>query len=936
MENPIRYQDLISPDDSIEKLIGQLEQLNTAYTTMAGSVRQQAADLSSSLKKVSGATSEGRTAISGASEEAKRLAKAYADLEYATSDTAKRVAELKEIQKEQNMMNKLSAQSARAVEGSYNALSAQYRINKMLINNLTQAERENDPAAKKLIEDTRRIYDEMNKMQQATGKFSLNVGNYEQSIINAVGINSKWYQGMQQLGALFEGGFSKGVAVAGDAIGAFGKKLLALMMNPVVATIAAITAAFMALARGISTSEENTNALNRVLAPFERILTGITNVLQTMAGWLLKAVEGMESLAMGASRLAERLPIVGKAFRSVNTELQKNIDLERERQQLTKDNRELTKKEAKTQYEIAVLRRKANETDDPKERAALLQKAVRKERQMSNERVAILQRELKVLKEKAKQSQNDAATNDEIARKEAEIWNARTQAEQRSLRMVRQISTAEHQMNKSKVGGGGGKVDTSEADVARQQLEERRKIEDAKIALVEDANMRERMVLIASYDRKIEDLKGSEQYIAEMTVLLEQQKQEKLAELFEKEAQQQRDQEKKKADIEQQAKRDALRVQEQQQQEQRRLNDIQYDIDMEGIEQLETSEKEKTRMRLEAEKERLKKLLALYEADGSVLAQKEAEMVRTQIAGVDKELEKNKKSGDIYDMLGFKLDDEQKEAINESLSYAIDSVNQFMDSYVAAAEKKKELADAEVERAQSNLEKEIEARNNGYANEVETARKELEQARKNQQKATENARRAQRAQEAIDTATQVSSLVTASANIWKSLSGIPGFGTALAIAAVATMWSSFAASKVMARQAAGAGDEEYGEGTVELLQGGSHQSGNDVDLGRKPNGVRRRAEGGEFFAVINKRSSRRFRSVIPDVVHSLNDGTFAEKYMDAYKGGDLIVNEERTADLTRLQDDVRMIREQGEMERYVDGNGNTVMRYKNLRRIIRR
>ena len=33
-QNPIRYQDLISPDDSIEKLIGQLEELQKIYTGM--------------------------------------------------------------------------------------------------------------------------------------------------------------------------------------------------------------------------------------------------------------------------------------------------------------------------------------------------------------------------------------------------------------------------------------------------------------------------------------------------------------------------------------------------------------------------------------------------------------------------------------------------------------------------------------------------------------------------------------------------------------------------------------------------------------------------------------------------------------------------------------------------------------------------------------
>jgi hypothetical protein len=152
------------------------------------------------------------------------------------------------------------------------------------------------------------------------------------------------------------------------------------------------------------------------------------------------------------------------------------------------------------------------------------------------------------------------------------------------------------------------------------------------------------------------------------------------------------------------------------------------------------------------------------------------------------------------------------------------------------------------------------------------------------------------------------------------------------------MWGSFAAAKIKAAQVTSQGEEQYGEGTVELLEGGSHQSGNDIDLGRKKDGTRRRAEGGEYFAVINKRSSRRYRSLIPDVVNSLNQGTFAQKYMRAYDDGGLNVNVQQNGsspDLRNLSEDVRLIRQQGEEKRYVDGNGNVVIQYKNLRRIIR-
>ena len=58
--------------------------------------------------------------------------------------------------------------------------------------------------------------------------------------------------------------------------------------------------------------------------------------------------------------------------------------------------------------------------------------------------------------------------------------------------------------------------------------------------------------------------------------------------------------------------------------------------------------------------------------------------------------------------------------------------------------------------------------------------------------------------------------------------------------------------------------------------------------------------------------------------------------MNAYDGGKIVVNEDRRTDISSLSADVRKIREQGESERYVDGNGNTIVQYKNLRRMIRR
>ena len=352
---------------------------------------------------------------------------------------------------------------------------------------------------------------------------------------------------------------------------------------------------------------------------------------------------------------------------------------------------------------------------------------------------------------------------------------------------------------------------------------------------------------------------------------------------------------------------------------------------------LNKSEAQKTKFRLKAEKERLQKILELNEKMNNKMSDVEVATIQNQIKKIDQEMAKTGYN-DVYDMMGLSLNDEQKAAIDQSLQYATEALNTFMDAYVKAAEAKVALADKEVDSAKKVLESEIEARNQGYASDVATAQKELDLARKNQQKALEQQRKAQRAQILMDSATQASSLITATANIWKAFTGTGPWGVAAAIAATTLMWGSFAASKIKALQMTSGNDEQYGEGTVELLAGGSHQSGNDVDLGRKKDGTRRRAEGGEFFAVINKRNSRRYRKEIPPLIRSLNNGTFGQKYLNAYKTDDgLIFNINGSSEeLKSISNDVREIRKRNERKVYVDGQGNIVEQYRNVKRTIRK
>lgn len=368
---------------------------------------------------------------------------------------------------------------------------------------------------------------------------------------------------------------------------------------------------------------------------------------------------------------------------------------------------------------------------------------------------------------------------------------------------------------------------------------------------------------------------------------------------------------------------------------------------------LQTTEEQKTAFRLTQEKERYEKILQLNEQYGKQLTDTEIQTYKNLIAGIDKELNANKNGvkqyGNIFEMLGITIKDKDgnditapvTDAINTVFDVAKDALNTWMEARLKAAEENVRLADQEVEEAQSTLDYERQLKLEGLANNVETAQKELQLKKQQQQKALQQQRKIQAQQVALDSVMQASSMIVASANIWAAFSKIGVIGVPLAIAAIATMWGSFLASRVKAMQLAknptGSGTETYGEGTVELLQGGSHQSGRDIDLGRKPDGTRRRAEGGEFFAVINKRSSRRYRNVIPDVIRSLNNGSFADKYLHAYDTPLLTMPAASSpADLSRLEKDVREIRQQNARRYYVDGNGNTVMKYKNLTRTVRK
>lgn len=220
-------------------------------------------------------------------------------------------------------------------------------------------------------------------------------------------------------------------------------------------------------------------------------------------------------------------------------------------------------------------------------------------------------------------------------------------------------------------------------------------------------------------------------------------------------------------------------------------------------------------------------------------------------------------------------------AVNEALQTSMDYMDEWMDKRIEMAEVAVEAAQKETESAKTALDYEMQARANGYANNVELARKEYEQKLQMEREAIAERKRLEKIQEGINTAQQIGALVTATANLWSGYSEIPIVGPALAIAATALMWSSFFAAKIQAAQLANA--ETHGQGMAEYIDyGGSHASHNDVDFGHTKDGRRRRVERGEVVGVVRKDKVQKYGiERVMNIINNLNNGTFEKNYVSS-------------------------------------------------------
>lgn len=406
-----------------------------------------------------------------------------------------------------------------------------------LYEELIAVQGENSEAARKQKEVMESLVKEMDATKSAAEGIN---GNITTLIANGIGLNESTLKMIQSFTSL-----STVINVVKSAVIALLSQFAKLVANPIVAILTAISVVIMAVAKGIKSSEENSNRWNAVLAPLSMALDAVGKVLQIVASGILSVVEAGGKMMGWITKQLEKLPVLGKYVAEVNKENERYIALAKEQAAIDRDTRNLQVQNAKNSLKIATLKAKADDelNVSAKERMEAIREANRLEEEASKKNYELAKRRYELMVQQNAMAENTKETNDAIAQAEVEMYNALTEyQDKRGELLGREVSLANEIKSAEK--------EKADAAIAAKQkeLEAVRAAEDAMLALVKDGRDKQSKEITLQYNRQIEDLRTRLKTETDLTVkarqaindqikALEQQKSMELQKLSDEELQ---------------------------------------------------------------------------------------------------------------------------------------------------------------------------------------------------------------------------------------------------------------------------------------------------------------------------------------------------------------------------------------------------------------
>lgn len=432
---------------------------------------------------------------------------------------------------------------ARENTDSIQAMRAQLSRMKDEYYSLSKAQRENESIGGALQKSIKDLNDEISDAEQSIGVFSRNVGNYENAINNAIGANSGF---LAQIKAMQDEAKATGQSfgtVLVNGIKGVGAAFKALLANPIVAVLAAVVAIVMKLVNAFKQNEEASRAMQVAMAPLKAVFNAIGQAIQAVVGVIAKLVEWAGQAAQAVAKFMERIPGIGDAIKEVNKEVERQVQLEKDRQALQDANRENSLKQAQTDAEIEKLKNdidnKHNKTTH--ERIAAADEALRKAKEQGDENIRLAKEELRIAQEVA--NQDKALSTEELDRIQ-ELKNAVFQAEQAKYARVNELSNmrkgvideelaAEQEAMKARQEAWQAYQDTVAAGTER--------IYELTLDLMQEGLDKEKAMRKKQYEEDLANIEGTEEQKNQIRLLLAEQYERDISELEQRYSQEELD-----------------------------------------------------------------------------------------------------------------------------------------------------------------------------------------------------------------------------------------------------------------------------------------------------------------------------------------------------------------------------------------------------------
>lgn len=420
--------------------------------------------------------------------------KVQVDLTKQLTDTNKSIAD-------NNAAIKVNTTLLSSQEDSVDALRAQLAKNTKELNAMSAATRNNTDEGKALVTETKEISDRLKEMEKAVGDNRRNVGNYAESVQEALSST----QGLS--GAT--GSLVSSLNIGTQSFKAFTAVVKA---NPLLAIISLVLLLASTIEKLVKRNSEAAAALKAAFAPFEaifsRILDGVTNMLTGVA----KAFEWISDKVV--SLLSSIGLITEETTKAANTA-----------KALSQQELAIYEAETKNLVTVTAMRREleaqktlvGDQLKSMNERNAAAQRGIAILKQMEAAEVGVLKQkyeQIKAQNELGYTSKEDRRAEmqalADLQSKQAEYISQRKELENQASGLVAQqnaANAAAFKANEEKKAQAAIKA-AQEAEAAKRELQEQtiRQFEEARTKL--ELSLQEKEIANGSIALKLENEKA--------------------------------------------------------------------------------------------------------------------------------------------------------------------------------------------------------------------------------------------------------------------------------------------------------------------------------------------------------------------------------------------------------------------------------------------